>query len=170
MVTRVRRVAATCATLVLALLVACSGGEKPAGTFAVPTTARPTARPSGVTTVSPARLRLPAAARLFAGTNSAAGQLIHYCKNNLCTDQAPRAPAFVPAPQGSFCEFTLGEAPLDAVADISTRAGEKAGTVRLSPGSLMVFNHGLGPGRWLVDLVVRWRSSEARWRFGLRVT
>ena len=29
---------------------------------------------------------------------------------------------------------------------------------------------GLSPGRYLVDLVVRWRTSEARWRFGLKVS
>lgn len=99
-----------------------------------------------------------------------AGQLTHYCKNTTCTDQQPRGPAFVTAPAGALVLFTIGETPVEAVADISTRSGEEAGRVRLSPGSLMVFNHGLGKGRWLVDLVVRWSSSEARWRFGLSVT
>jgi hypothetical protein len=122
-----------------------------------------------VTTVAAGELRLPAAARLFAGTNSEAGQLTHYCKGTVCTEQAPRTPSFVPAPSEAIVVFTLGEAPLEAVADITTRSGESAGAVRLSPGTLMIFDHGLSAGRWLVDLKVRWKSSEARWRFGLKV-
>lgn len=159
-----------CATLALAFLAACSGEEEKTGTFAVPTTTRPIAAPTAVKTVAPGRLRPPSAARLFAGTNSVVGQLTHFCRNATCTDQPPQSPAFVNAPSGALVLFTIGETPVDAVADISTRTGEEAGRVRLSPGSLMVFNHGLGKGRWLVDLVVRWRSSEARWRFGLSVT
>ena len=167
---RVRFGGAAVATLALALLVACSGGEKPKGTFAVPTTARATSAETRRTTVAPSKLRLPAAARLFAGTASAPGQLTHYCKRETCTDQTPRPPSFVPAPSGAFVLFTIGESPVDAVANVFTRAGDAAGNVHLSPGTLMVFNHGLGKGRWLVDLVVRWKASEARWRFGLAVS
>lgn len=167
---RVRFRIGVCATLGLAFLVACSGGEEPKGTFAVPTTARPSVGATGRATVAPGKLRLPSTARLFAGTASVAGQLTHYCKNTTCTDQSPRTPAFVKAPNGAFVLFTLGETPVDAVADVFTRNGEPAGNVRLTPGTLMVFNHGLGKGRWLVDLVVRWKASEARWRFGLTVS
>ena len=160
-----------CAAFALALLVACSGGDdEKTGTFAVPTTSRPAAAPKDVKTVPPGRLRPPSAARLFAGTNSAPGQLTWYCKNTTCTEQSPRLPVFVPARSGAFVMFSIGETPVEAVADISTRAGEEAGRVRLSPGTLMVFDHDLGKGRWLVDLVVRWKTSEARWRFGLSVT
>ncbi len=159
-----------CVALALAFLVSCSGGDEKAGTFAVSTTTPPTTVPKSVKTVAPGRLRPPSAARLFAGTNSVAGQLTHYCKNATCADERPRTPAFVTAPAGALVLFTIGETPVSAVADISTRAGEQAGRVRLSPGSLRVFNHGLGTGRWLVDLVVRWKGSEARWRFGLSVT
>ena len=156
--------------LAVVMLAACSGGEEPTGTFAVPTNSRPSAAPRSVTTVAPGKLRPPAPARLFAGTRSAAGQLTHYCKDTTCTDQGPRLPAFVPAPSGSLVLFTLGDEPVEATAEITTTAGQRAGSVRLSPASLMVFDHGLGPGRWLVDLIVRWRASEARWRFGLTVS
>lgn len=156
--------------LALALMTACSGGEEPAGTFAVPTTSQPSVQQKAVTTVAPGRLRLPAPARLFAGTRSAAGQLTHFCRDASCTNQAARVPAFVPAPSGSLVLFTLGDEPVEAEAEITTPAGQRAGSVRLSPASLMVFDHGLGPGRWLVDLIVRWRGSEARWRFGLTVS
>src|SRR5206468_10680269 len=120
----VRSATATCATLAFAILVACSSGDKPAGTFAVQTTARPAPRSSNVTTVAPSRLHLPSPARLFAGTSSAPGQLTHYCKNTLCTEQVPRVPTFVAASPGDFSEFTVGQAPLEAVADIRTRTGE----------------------------------------------
>jgi hypothetical protein len=158
------------AALAFALIAGCSGGEEPTGTFAVPTTSRPSAAPKSATTVAPGKLKLPAPARLFAGTRSAAGQLTHYCKDATCTDQGARPPAFVPAPSGSLVLFTLGIEPVEARAEITTTAGQRAGSVRLSAASLMVFDHGLGPGRWLVDLIVRWRASEARWRFGLTVS
>ena len=159
-----------CAALALAFLVACSGGQEPKGTFAVQSTNRPTPASAARETVAAGKLKLPSAARLFAGTASAAGQLTHYCKNEKCTDPSPRTPAFVTAPNGAFVLFTIGETPVDAVADVFTRAGKEAGNVHLTPGTLMVFDHGLGKGRWLVDLVVRWKASEARWRFGLTVT
>lgn len=167
---RVRFPSGVCAALALAFLVSCSSGEEPAGTFAVPTTMRPSVAATSRATVAAGKLRLPSAARLFAGTASVTGQLTRYCKSETCTEQSPRAPAFVTAPNGNFVLFTIGETPVDAVADVFTRAGKPAGNVRLTPGTLMVFDHGLGEGRWLVDLVVRWRASEARWRFGLTVT
>ena len=159
-----------CASLALAFLTACSGGEEPAGTFAVPTTTRPAVDATSRATVAAGKLRLPSAARLFAGTASVTGQLTRYCKKDTCTEQSPRTPAFVTAPNGAFVLFTIAETPVNAVADVFTRAGKPAGNVRLTPGTLMVFDHGLGEGRWLVDLAVRWKTSEARWRFGLRVT
>ena len=164
------RIPAALVALAFALTAACSGGEEPTGTFAVPTTSRPSVAPKSVTTVAPSKLKPPTVARLFAGTRSAAGQLTHYCKDTTCTDQRARVPAFVPAPSGSLVLFTLGIEPVEATAEITTTAGQRAGSVRLSPASLMVFDHGLGPGRWLVDLIVRWRASEARWRFGLTVS
>lgn len=169
-VTRVRFVRTLVATLALACLIACSGEDEPAGTFAIPSSGAPTVAVTERATVAVGKLRPPSAARLFAGTASTTGQLTRYCKNEECAEQAPRAPAFVTAPTGAFVLFTIGESPVSAVADVFTRAGEPAGNVRLSPGTLMVFNHGLGKGRWLVDLVVRWKASEARWRFGLTVT
>jgi hypothetical protein len=167
---RVRFPSGVCAALALAFLVACSGGGEPKDTFAVSTTGRPTSASTARETVAAGKLKLPSAARLFAGTASAAGQLTHYCKNEKCTDQSARVPAFVTAPAGAFVLFTIGESPVHAVADVFTRTGEEAGNVQLTPGTLMVFNHSLGKGRWLVDLVVRWKASEARWRFGLTVS
>ena len=73
-------------------------------------------------------------------------------------------------PSGAFVLFTLGEIPQAAVAEVRVRSNEKPGTVTLSPSTTMVFNYGLGEGKYLVDLYVRWKASEARWRFGLNVT
>lgn len=83
---------------------------------------------------------------------------------------SPSTPEYLNAPGGAFVVFTLGETPQTAIAEIRTTPNEKPGTVTLSPSTLMVFNHGLGEGRYLVDLFVRWKSSEARWRFGLKIT
>jgi hypothetical protein len=105
---------------------------------------------------------------MFAGTASVTGQLTRYCKSS-CMVDAPSAPTYLKAPVGAFVLFTIGETPIAAVAEVREKEGEKPGTVTLSPSTLMVFDHGLGQGRYLVDLVVKWRASEARWRFGLRV-
>jgi hypothetical protein len=156
--------------LALALLAGCSGGG-PGGTFAVPTTARPSARTTGsVAQKLPGKLKPPSAARLFAGTNSVAGQLTHYCKGSDCEDASPRTPSFIQAKDRTFVVFTVGSEPLAASAEIRERAADRPATVTLHPGSLMVFDHGLGPGRYLVDLYVRWRASEARWRFGMSIS
>jgi hypothetical protein len=164
------RIARVAATLVLALAAACSGEGK-TGTFAVPTRT-PASVPSQVParTVAPGRLRPPAPARLFAGTASNLGQLTHYCKNSICEEADPQTPVFLVVPSGaSFVLFTIGETPLEARAEVRVRPSERPATVKLEPGTLMVFNHGLGEGRYLVDLFVRWRSSEARWRFGMNL-
>jgi hypothetical protein len=157
----------------IALLVvgaACSGGK--AGTFAVATKSP---KPSAAATqqapkVLPGRIGQPSQARLFAGTNSVPGQLLRYCKNGTCEDAFARSPQYLTARSGSFAMFSIGSAPLAATAEIRTRPSERPSTVTLSPGDLMVFQYGLGAGRYLVDLVVRWRTAEARWRFGLKLT
>ncbi|MGH2726489.1 MAG: hypothetical protein ACRDKS_05885 [Actinomycetota bacterium] len=105
---------------------------------------------------------------MFAGTASVTGQLTRYCKSSCMVDD-PAAPTYLKAPTGAFVVFTLGETPVTAVAEVRVKEGEKPGIVTLGPSTLMVFNHGLGQGKYLVDLFVRWRASEARWRFGLRV-
>lgn len=107
---------------------------------------------------------------MFAGTASQVGQLTRYCKSASCEETAPRTPAFLTSPEGAFVLFALGETPLQARTEVRTGPSDgKPAVVRLEPGSLMVFNHGLVPGRYLVDLLVTWRSSEARWRFGISV-
>jgi len=106
---------------------------------------------------------------MFAGTASIVGQLTRYCKGP-CMEPAAHSPDYLSAPGGSFVVFTISEAPVEASAQVRVTSGEQPALVRLSPGSLMVFNHGLGEGRYLVDLIVRWKASEARWRFGLNVT
>jgi hypothetical protein len=164
------RIARAVATLLLALAAGCSGDGK-AGTFAVQTRS-PASVPSRAParTVAPGRLRPPAPARLFAGTASNEGQLTHYCKNSVCEESDPRTPIFLAVPSGSsFVLFAVGETPLEARAEVRVRPSERPATVKLEPGSLMVFNHGLVNGRYLVDLFVRWRSEEARWRFGLNL-
>ena len=99
------------------------------------------------------------------------GQLTRYCKNSQCVVEAPKAPnVFLPAPSGAFVVFSLGETPVEARAEVRVKPSEQPGVVTLNPNTLMVFDFGLGKGSYLVDLVVRWRSSEARWRFGLRVS
>ncbi|MGH2785812.1 MAG: hypothetical protein ACRDJ1_11160 [Actinomycetota bacterium] len=156
--------------IVLALSAAgCSGGDKSdAGTFDVgtPTGAASAGAPP---TVAAGKLKAPPPARMFAGTRSVTGQLTRYCKSS-CVVSSPTAPDYLNAPTGAFVVFTLGETPQTAVAEIRATASEDPGTVTLNPSTLMVFDHGLGQGRYLVDLLVRWKSSEARWRFGLKVT
>ena len=161
------RTARAAVSLALALLAACSGGGPKAGTFNVPTPKSSAQSPRPVRQTPLGSLKPPSAARLFAGTNSVVGQLTHYCKGTTCEDASPRTPAFVKAEGRSFVVFTVGSEPLAASAEVRVRPTDKPATVALDPGSLMVFNHGLGPGRYLVDLFVRWRSSEARWRFGM---
>lgn len=163
------RRAVTIAALALTS-IACSGGnpEPAAGTFDLPTSKASGGRPTTPATVPAGRLRAPTAARMFAGTKSVVGQLTRYCKGS-CTEAAAAKLDFLSAPTGAFVLFTLGESPLEAIAEVRGRSTEKPGVVTLSPSSLMVFNHGLGQGRYLVDLLVRWRTSEARWRFGLEV-
>lgn len=156
--------------LVLAM-GACDGGgaTEGAGTFDVPTSKAASPPKSGAT-VAAGKLKPPAPARMFAGTASVVGQLTRYCKST-CVVSDPSAPgSYLKAPSGAFVLFTLGESPQTAVAEVRVKEGEKPGIVTLNPGTTMVFNHGLGQGRYLVDLLVRWRSSEARWRFGLTVT
>ena len=160
----------TVAAIVLGLVAAsCGGGDEPgAGTFDVGTPtgeASPGTRP----TVAAGKLKAPPPARMFAGTRSVVGQLTRYCKSS-CVVTSPTAPDYLNAPGGAFVVFTLGETPQTAVAEIRASSSEKPATVALSPSTLMVFDHGLGQGRYLVDLFVHWRSSEARWRFGVRVT
>jgi hypothetical protein len=156
--------------LALVLMVACDGGgtKDAAGTFDVPTTKTATPPKPGAT-VAAGKLKPPAPARMFAGTASVTGHLTRYCKST-CVVSDPSAPDYLKAPSGAFVLFTLGESPQTAVAEVRVKEGEKPGIVTLNPSTTMVFNHGLGQGRYLVDLFVRWRSSEARWRFGLTVT
>ena len=163
-----RRIACTF-VLVLAATACGGGNEDPAaGTFDVPT---PTGAASSGTrpTVAAGKLKTPPPARMFAGTASVTGQLTRFCRSS-CIVSSPAAPDYLRAPAGAFVVFTLGETPQSAVAEIRAAASEDPGTVALTPSTLMVFDHGLGQGRYLVDLFVRWKSSEARWRFGLRVT
>jgi len=164
------RFARAASIALLALAAACSGGN--AGTFAVATKSP---KPSAAATqqaakVLTARIGRPSPARLFAGTNSVPGELLRYCKNGTCEDGFARSPRYLSARGGSFAMFSLGSAPLEAAAEVRMRPSGRPSTVSLSPGDLMVFQYGLGPGRYLVDLVVRWRTAEARWRFGLTVT
>ena len=159
-----------CVAVLVFVAAACgSGDEEPgAGTFDVGT---PTGAASTGTrpTVAAGKLKTPPPARMFAGTHSVTGQLMRYCKSS-CVVSPATAPDYMNAPDGAFVVFTLGETPQTAVAEVRTAASEDPGTVTLSPSTLMAFDHGLGQGRYLVDLVVRWKSSEARWRFGLRIT
>jgi hypothetical protein len=159
-------------TVLLALAAACSGGSDLGAKFDVPApTARSTARQSQPPrTVAVGKLRPPAVARMFAGTASQAGQLTRYCKNATCEESSPRTPPFLSAPVGAFVLFTLGESPVQARTEVRTGPSDRSpALVKLEPGSLMVFNHGLVEGRYLVDLLVTWRTSEARWRFGISV-
>jgi hypothetical protein len=164
------RTARAATALALAMLAGCSGGGTKAGTFNVPTSKSSTQASPGADQTPLGKLKPPAAARLFAGTNSVVGELTHYCKASSCEDASPRTPAFVKAKDRTFVVFTVGSEPLAATAEVRVRPSEKPSTVTLEPGSLMVFNHGLGPGRYLIDLFVRWRSSEARWRFGMTIS
>ena len=160
------------ALLIATLLViaGCSGDKT--GTFALRT---PAGKASARATASPkvpaprGRLSPPAPARMFAGTNSGVGDLLHYCKGSSCEDLAARSVTYVVEKAGQITDFAIGPAPVDAYAEVRTRASAQPSTVPLNAGTLMVFNHGLGPGRYLIDLVVRWPSSEARWRFGLKI-
>jgi len=158
------------ATLTLALAAACSGGGKAGGTFAVPRPTRAsTLEQQAEKTVAPGRLHAPSPARMFSGTASALGELTRYCVGSTCEESDPHTPTYLPGAAGTFVLFTIGETPLDARAEVRGRPSERPATVTLTPGSLMVFNHGLLQGRYLVDLFVRWKGSEARWRFGLNV-
>lgn len=158
--------------MLLALVVACSGSGDLGSRFDVPTpTARSTVQGSlPPRAVTAGKLKPPTPARMFAGTASQVGQLTRYCKNATCEQSTARTPAFLSAPQGAFVLFTLGDTPLQARTEVRTGPSDaKPAIVKLEPGSLMVFNHGLVEGRYLVDLLVTWRSSEARWRFGIAV-
>ena len=70
---------------------------------------------------------------------------------------------------GQITTFAIGAAPVEAHAEVRIHPSDQPSTVDLNPGTLMVFDHNLGPGRYLVDLIVQWSSSTARWRFGLTV-
>jgi hypothetical protein len=108
---------------------------------------------------------------MFAGTQSVLGQLTRYCKNATCVVDAPKPPkAYLAAPSGAFVVFALGETPVEARAEVRAKPSEQPGIVTLTPSTLIVFDFGLGRGAYLVDLVVRWRASDARWRFGLSVS
>lgn len=158
------------AALALALVLgACNGGDEQAGrgTFEVQSPNAVTSS-KALPTVAPGKIKPPSAARMFAGTASVTGELMRYCKSS-CVVHDPSSPTYLKAPVGAFVVFTIAESPITAVAEVRVEEGEKPGIVTLSPSTLMVFNHGLGEGRYLVDLLVRWRASEARWRFGLRV-
>jgi hypothetical protein len=107
---------------------------------------------------------------MFAGTASQVGQLTRYCKNATCEESTPRAPAYLSSPAGAFVLFTLAETPVEARTEVRTGPSDRQpALMKLSPSTLMVFNHGLTEGRYLVDLFVTWRTSEARWRFGISV-
>jgi hypothetical protein len=155
----------------LSVAIACSGGGK-TGTFAVGT---PSPRESSVVrqeaqSVSAGRIGAPSPARLFAGTASILGQLIRYCKESTCEKASGRSPNYLTARGGSFALFSIGTPPVEASAEVRTHPSDAPSTVKLNAGDLMVFNYGLGPGRYLIDLIVRWRGAEARWRFGLKIT
>ena len=156
--------------VLLVCLAACDGGakESAAGTFDV-ASPNGAAAPSPGATVAAGKLKPPAPARMFAGTSSVVGQLTRYCKST-CVVSDPETPTYLKVSSGAFVLFTLGELPQAAVAEVRVRANEKPGTVTLSPSTTMVFDYGLGKGKYLVDLHVRWKASEARWRFGLNVT
>jgi hypothetical protein len=158
--------------LLLVFLAACSGGDDVGARFDA---ASPTAKGSAPAsqqpkTVTSGKLRPPAPARMFAGTPSQVGLLTHYCKNATCEEIAARTPAFLTSPQGAFVLFTIGEMPEKARAEVRTGPSDnQPAVVGLERGTLMVFNHGLPPGRYLVDLLVTWKAAEARWRFGISV-
>ena len=158
------------AVVLLLCVGACGGGgtKSDAGTFDVGTP-KGAAAPSQGATVAPGKLKPPAPARMFAGTSSVTGQLTRYCKSS-CVVSDPATPTYLKVPSGAFVLFTLGEIPQTAVAEVRVHSNEKPGTVTLNPSTTMVFNYGLGEGKYLVDLYVRWKTSEARWRFGLNVT
>jgi hypothetical protein len=157
-------------SLGLAVLIACSGGgPKAAGKFS-PTPKASLQGGQAAQQTPLGKLKPPSTARLWAGTASVVGQLTHYCKGSTCEDVGPRTPPFVKAEERTFVLFTIGSAPLSATAEIRRRASDPPSTVTLDPGSSMVFDHDLGPGRYLIDLSVRWRTSEARWRFGMTLT
>ena len=156
--------------VVLVVSTACSGGKP--GTFAVGKTspkASSTAKPTQQQ-VPRGELGQPAPARLFSGTNSVLGQLLRYCKGSACEDASARSPAYLVAKSGRFAMFTIGSIPLQASAEVRTHPSEKPATVTLDPNDVMIFDYGLGPGRYLVDLVVRWKTAAARWRFGLKIS
>jgi hypothetical protein len=156
--------------LAAASMAACSGGDKPAATFEVGSPNPTSTVRSAASQVPASKLKPPPPARMFAGTQSTIGQLARYCKGSACAQAGGAPDAYLTAPTGAFVVFSLGETPVEAVAEVRVRTGEQPGVVRLNPNTLMVFNHGLGRGKYLVDLVVRWRGSDARWRFGLSVT
>ena len=153
----------------LLLAVACSSGKT--GHFAVAsrTPKAASAAKAESQSAAPARIGVPSAARLFAGTNSVTGALLHYCKGSTCVDPSPGRLSYLVAQSGSFAMFTIGKTPVTATAEVRTRPSETPSTVALNPSDMMVFDYGLGPGRYLVDLVVHWRTEDARWRFGMTV-
>lgn len=152
------------------VLGGCNSGNKEgaSGTFEVGTP-KSTATPAQGSTVAPGKLKTPSPARMFAGTQSVTGQLTRYCKSS-CVVATATDLAYLKAPTGAFVLFTIAELPVTAVAEVRATPSEKPANVTLNPSTVMVFNHGLGQGTYLVDLFVRWRSSEARWRFGLKIT
>lgn len=156
--------------MLVLLLGACDGGGKKSasGTFDVGSP-KGTLAPSQGATVAAGKLKPPPPARMFAGTSSVVGQLTRYCKST-CVVSDPATPTYLKVPSGAFVLFTLGEIPQSAVAEVRVRSDESPGTVTLSPSTTMVFDYGVGQGKYLVDLYVRWKTSEARWRFGLNVT
>ena len=159
-------------TLLLVFVTACSGGSDLVARFDVssPSPGGRARQAQPERTIAAGKLKPPAAARMFAGTASQVGQLTRYCKNAACELGAASTPQYLTAPVGAFVLFTLGETPVEARTEVRTGPSDTIpAVVKLSPSTLMVFNHGLPVGRYLVDLLVTWRTSEARWRFGIAV-
>lgn len=155
--------------LLLTALVACGGGG---GTSRDVFSPEPGARPSGFSPrprPTEVVLRLPPPARLFAGTDSAAGTITVYCERERCMRDEGPPPRFLVAPQSGFVTFALHRAPLEARLEIATSSRAEPAIVPLNPGTLMAYGIDLGPGRYLLTLVARWQDAEARWLFRLRV-
>jgi hypothetical protein len=157
--------------LVSVLATACSGGAKPAaGRRISAATSSPAAEAPAPRPVKNAHLLAEAPrVMMFAGPQSSVGVVTRYCRPAECAVRPGGAPRFVESAAGGPVLFALGQTPVEAGLDIRTSAAAAPSRVPLRPGTVIVYQASLTPGKYLLTLVARFPGSEANWLFGLTV-
>ena len=149
--------------LLFLALTACPGGyakrAAPPGKKA-PGVRAPIARTDGPTGIPKVILQV--------GTSFEPGRLSSFCDGKKCRTGALAPTTFLPAKHPLY--FIISAAPKSAVLKVSAPGAPDAATqTALRPGNTMVYDPGVGPGRYVVTLEASWGRRSGSWVFGVEI-